>query len=240
MLLHTLNLFSNSWCSNPILIARFMKGLYNKLLPKPRYSTFIWDVSAVLKYLETLFPLDDLSLKLLTLKLTALIALSAAPRAQTIISMNLDCMTVFSDKILFHFNTLLKTSKQGKNYVLELLHYENEKLCVMHTLLHYVNRTKEHRKSQQLLMSYCSFKPVTSSTVARWLKEVLFNSGIDIDKFKAHSYRSAAVSAAFSRGCSLDLILKTADWSSAKNFKKFYLREVESRDVNFSNAVMMP
>ena len=69
---------------------------------------------------------------------------------------------------------------------------------------------------------------------------MLFNSGIDIDKFKAHSYRSAAVSAAFSRGCSLDLILKTADWSSAKNFKKFYLREVESRDVNFSNAVMMP
>ena len=115
----------------------------------------------------------------------------------------------------------------------------NYVLCILY-LLHYVNRTKENRKSQQLLMSYCSFKPVTSSTVARWLKEKLFNSGIDIDKFKAHSYRSAAVSAAFSRGCSLDLILKTADWSSAKNFKKFYLREVESRDVNFSNAVMMP
>ena len=88
MLLQTINLFDNEWCANPKFISRFMKGLFNKLLPKPRYSGFIRDVSVVLKYLSTLFPLDKLSLKLLTLKVTALIALSAAPRAQTIISMN--------------------------------------------------------------------------------------------------------------------------------------------------------
>lgn len=238
MLLQTLNLFDNEWCANPRFISRFMKGLFNKLLPKPRYSGFIWDVSVVLKYLSTLFPLDKLSLKLLTLKVTALIALSAAPRAQTIISMNLDCMTILNNKICFQFKSLLKTSKQGKNYMLELLHFDDEKLCVMHTVLHYINRTKVQRKSQQLLLSYCSYKPVTSSTVARWLKEVLLNSGIDIEKFKAHSYRSAAVSAAFSRGCSLELILKTADWSSAKNFKKFYLREIEPQDIEFSRAVI--
>lgn len=238
MLLQTLNLFNNEWCVNPRLISRFMKGLFNKLLPKPKYSNFIWDVSVVLKYLSSLFPLDKLSLKLLTLKVTALIALSAAPRAQTIISMNLDCMTVLNNKIVFQFKTLLKTSKQGKSYMLELLHFDDEKLCAMHTVLHYINRTKVQRNSQQLLLSYCSHKPVTSSTIARWLKEVLFNSGIDIDKFKAHSYRSAAVSAAFSKGCSLDLILKTADWSSAKNFKKFYLREIEPNNIEFSRAVM--
>ena len=238
MLLQTLNLFVNEWCANPKFISRFMKGLFSKLLPKPRYSGFIWDVSVVLKYLSTIFPLDKLSLKLLTLKVTALIALSAAPRAQTIISMNLDCMTILNNKICFQFKSLLKTSKQGKNYMLELLHFDDEKLCVMHTVLHYINRTKVQRKSQQLLLSYCSYKPVTLSTVARWLKEVLLNSGIDIDKSKAHSYCSAAVSAAFSRGCSLDLILKTADWSSAKNFKKFYLREIEPHDIEFSRAVI--
>ena len=94
----------------------------------------------------------------------------------------------------------------------------------MHTLLYYVDRTKSLRDSQQLLISYCSFKAVTSSTVARWLKEVLKHSGIDVSQFKAHSFRSAAVSAAFAKGCSLQTILKTADWTSAKNFKKFYLR----------------
>lgn len=238
MLLQTLNLFNNTWCANPSLVERFMKGLYNQLLPKPRYSTFIWDVSVVLRYLSTLFPLETLSLKLLTLKLTALIALSSAPRAQTLVSLNLDCMAVSNSKIVFHFRNLLKTSKQGKNYILELFHYDDEKLCVMHTLLHYVSRTKTHRNSQQLLLSYCSFKPITSSTVARWLKEVLKNSGIDVDQFKAHSYRSAAVSAAFAKGCSLAMILKTADWSSAKNFKKFYLREIEPKNIVFSDAVL--
>ena len=118
-----------------------------------------------------------------------------------------------------------------------LNHYDNENLCVMHTLLKYMDRTRTQRKSRQLLVSYCTFMPVTSSTVARWLKEVLSLSGINTDTFKAHSYRSAATSAALSKGCSLNDILKTADWSSAKNFYKFYFRE-SVRDVNFSDAVM--
>ncbi|CAC5387781.1 unnamed protein product [Mytilus coruscus] len=37
---------------------------------------------------------------------------------------------------------------------------------------------------------------VTSCSIARWLKVVLTNSGKDISKFKAHSYRSASSSAA--------------------------------------------
>ena len=138
-------------------------------------------------------------MKLLTLKLTALIALSSAPKAQTLVSLNLDYMTVLNNKVVFNFKNLLKTSKQGKSYVLELYHYGNESLCAMHTLLHYIDRTKSHRKSQQLLISYCSFNPVSTSTVARWLKTVLHDAGIDTNQFKAHSYRSVAVSAAFSR-----------------------------------------
>ena len=147
-----------------------MKSLYNKLLPKPRYSTFIWDVSVVLRYLSTLFPFGSTVIKVVDIKIDCFNCLSSAPRAQTTVSLNLDCMTVFNSKVLFQLKNLLKTSKQGKNYVLELLHYEDEKLCVIHTLLHYTDRTKEQRKSQQLLLSYCSFKPVTSSTVVVGLR----------------------------------------------------------------------
>ena len=237
MLLQTLTFFDNPWCKNSTLISRFMKGLFNVIPPKPRYQ-FTWDVSKVLTFLYTLFPLDELSLKMLTLKTVALIALSTAPRAQTLVSMNLQCMTVMSSKIVFHFNNLLKTSKQGKSFSLEIYHFDNENLCAMHTLISYIDRTKNLRDSQQLFISYCSFKPVKSSTVARWLKEVLSLSGIDVDMFKAHSYRSAAVSAALLQGCSLKDILKTADWSSAKNFYKFYFRETTPRNVLFSDAVM--
>ena len=236
MLLQTLQFFDNTWCINACLITRFMKGLFHVNPPKPRYSC-TWDVSKVLSYLSSLFPLDGLSMKMLTLKLTALIALSTAPRAQTLVSMNLDHMNVLESKVVFHFKELLKTSKLGKNFTLTLNHYENEALCAMHTLIKYINRTRKHRKSRQLLVSYVSFMPVTSSTIARWLKEVLSLSGIDTNTFKAHSYRSAATSAALSKGCSLNDILKTADWSSAKNFFKFYFRETV-KDVSFSDAVM--
>ena len=213
-----------------------MRGLGNVIPPKPRYSV-IWDVSKVLVYLSTLFPLESLSLKMLTLKLTALIALSSAPRAQALASLNLDCMQVMDSKVVFHFNNLLKTSKQGKSFTLELKHFANEKLCVMHTLLKYVEKTSNIRKSRQLLVSYCSYMSVTTSTIARWLKEILNLSGINTQTFKAHSYRSAATSAAFSKGCSLKDILKMADWSSSKNFYKFYYRE-SAKEVYFSDAVL--
>ena len=80
-----------------------MKGLFHINPPKPHYSC-TWDVSKVLSYiLSSLFPLDGLSMKILTLKLTALIALSTAPRAQTLVSMNLDLMNVLESKVVFHF-----------------------------------------------------------------------------------------------------------------------------------------
>lgn len=81
-----------------------------------------------------------------------------------------------------------------------------------------------------------TFDTVTTSTLARWLKSVLQLAGIDTGVYKAHSYRSASASAAFNKGCSLGEILKTADWKSDKNFRKFYCRNSDS-NVSFSNAV---
>ncbi|CAG2203473.1 unnamed protein product [Mytilus edulis] len=69
---------------------------------------------------------------------------------------------------------------------------------------------------------HLTLKAVTSCSIARWLKLVLSNAGINVLKFKAHSYRSASSSAAKRAGISLNDILKTANWASAQTFKKFY------------------
>lgn len=239
MLLQTLPFFGNSWCKTCSLISKFMKGVFFQSPPKPRYQ-FTWNVSSVLKFLRTLFPLEGLSLKLLTFKLTALIALAAAPRAQTLVSMDLNHMLIQRNSVIFSFPVWLKTSRVGRrqSFSLCLEHFQDEHLCVFHTLLHYINVTKSVRKSQKLLISYETYKAVTTSTIARWLKSVLDMSGIDTKVFKAHSYRSASVSAAFSRGCVLKRILDTADWSSDKNFRKFYFRHSVTKDqVSFANAV---
>jgi hypothetical protein len=52
-----------------------------------------WDVSVVLTFLFILHPLSELSLKLLTYKLIALIALTTAARAQTILALDINYMS---------------------------------------------------------------------------------------------------------------------------------------------------
>ena len=56
------------------LVSRPMKGIFQEKPPRPKY-TEIWDVSIVLSYLQSLSPVDRLSLKELSLKLLVLILL---------------------------------------------------------------------------------------------------------------------------------------------------------------------
>ncbi|WAR24285.1 hypothetical protein MAR_037954 [Mya arenaria] len=222
MLLCTLPFFGNSWCKNTDLISRFIRSVFISKPPKPRYIA-MWDVSIVLRFLESLGKNSDLSLKILTFKTVALVALAIAPRAQTLISLCLNNMIVEKDAIVFMISDILKTTAHGDSFSVRIEHFRNESLCAMHTLLDYIEATK---------------KKVTTSTIARWLKLTLSLAGIDTEVFKAHSFRGAATSAAFNRGYSLKSILKTANWKSDKNFRKFYYRQcLRKQDISFSNAL---
>ena len=115
--------------------------------------------------------------------------------------------------------------------------YEKPELCVVKTLLSYINRTKDVRKTSSLLISFVTYDEVTTSTLARWLKSVLELSGINSSIFKAHSFRGAAASAAFLTGCKMKDILLTANWSNAETFHKFYHKKVV-KDKDFAYAVL--
>lgn len=54
---------------------------FSRTTSRPKY-TEIWDVSIVLEYLQSLSPVDTLSLKELTLKLVVLILLVSGQRGQ--------------------------------------------------------------------------------------------------------------------------------------------------------------
>jgi len=64
--------------------------------------------------------------------------------------------------------------------------------------------------------------PVTSSTIAQWIKTCLQEAEIDVGVFKAHSTRGAASSKAAWSGVTVSDILQAADWSSESTFQKFY------------------
>ena len=236
MLSQTLPIFGVNF-TDFIYVNRMLKGCFNSNPPKPRY-VHTWDISVVLKYLFTLYPLEDLSLKMLTLKLTALLALTTAARAQTLSALNLNFMKQFSDVIIFDIHELLKTTRPGiKQPSVVIKRYDKRELCVFKTLKHYILRTKDVRKTSSLLISYATFSGVTTSTLARWLRTVLDLAGIDTTIFKAHSYRGASTTAAYNAGCSVNNILNTANWSNAKTFRKFYYKETVS-DKSFGDCVL--
>ena len=127
--------------------------------------------------------------------------------------------------VSFLLSGLAKQSRQGKHLAeIFFASFPHSKdLCPVETLRHYMSVTSPLRKeSNQLFGAIIKpHKPVVHCTIARWLKEVLKLSGVDVSMFTAHSTRSASVIAAADSGVTTKDILKAADWSTESVFRNF-------------------
>ena len=116
----------------------------------------------------------------------------------------------------------------------------DRKICPVTSLRDYKERTVSYRKYQSNSYLFHSFigkhSPVSSSTIARWLRTCLSEAGIDTNTFKAHSVRGAACSSAAWTGVSVSDILNAVDWSSTGTFQTFYKRETTDRTSFGCNA----
>ena len=122
----------------------------------------------VLKYLISWHPLHVLDTEIISLKLTILLALTDAKRDYEI-------------------------QKLDIKYMVKTFHIfpEEESLCPYKALNHYLEVTnfwqiKGYRN--QLLFSHIeTHQPISSPTIARWIKTVLSLAGIEILVLKGHS-----------------------------------------------------
>lgn len=114
---------------------------------------------------------------------------------------------------------------------------DNPKLCVVHCLKEYEVSTAEFRsdpKGPVFLALQKPFRPVTPATLARWVRWLMTEAGIDVSKFGAHSVRGAMASKSFSMGVSLSDIMHAADWSAESTFKTFYYKPI----IDVASAVV--
>lgn len=206
------------------LVSRFMKGVFNTKPPLPKYKT-TWDVTIVLQYLENM---NVQTLMGLSCKLCMLFLLVTAQRCQTLHVVKLSDIHRNGKDIVINVSQLLKQTRRG--YHIEpivLRAYEiNKKLCIVTLIEEYIERTKYLRKSDYLLIS--TVKPhgqVSQQTMSRWIKLTMGKAGID-GIFKPHSTRSASTSHAYVKGVPLIDIIKTAGWSNAQTFAKYYQKAV--------------
>ena len=72
-------------------------------------------------------------------------------------------------------------------------------------------------------------KEICTSTVSRWIIEVLVLACTDTKTFTAHSARSASSSKAKILEVPTKEILKRGQWSKATTFVKFYHKEIFDR-----------
>ena len=227
-------------CGDHPLLKRFMRGAFHLRPSTPRYS-YTWEVDKVLNYLETLSPLEDLTLKQLTLKLVTLIALITGQRCQSIHMMDLSHMQKTDNKYRFVIEGLIKTSKPGKvQPVLVLPKFdEDTNKCVFRTMDEYIDRTQNLREnSNKLFLSYTKpHNEVGKDTISRWIKKVLKLSGIDTNVFSSHSTRAASTSSAERATVSITTIMKAASWSNASTFRQFYNKPIQTED-EFALAIL--
>ena len=221
-------------------VCRTVKGIQQCHPTAPRYSE-IWDAKVVLDYCESLQDASLLSLKMLTFRLTMLLALSSGQRVQTLKALDINNMLMQNNVCSFRITQLLKHTGKGRSQEkLKFVAYEPCKaLCVLTNLRQYLSLTASLRGSHsQLLISIQKpHLPVSADTIARWLKHVLSASGIG-DNFSAHSTRAASTSYAKRAGLPIEDIMRCAGWSNARTFARFYDKPIISPRLSISHVVI--
>lgn len=210
---------------NNVIIKRLFRYFYNVKPLKPKYTTF-WPVSKLLNYLKSLFPIESLDLKTLTLKTIALMALSSSDRGQTLHLASTKNIVVSKEKVEFVITDRTKTTRKIlKPTVITCVSTDVPELDVANHVKIYLEKTKDFRTNDnfsKLFLSWKTHRPVTKQTLSRWLTMVLKSSKIDTSVFQAHSYRGAGLSKALSSGASISQIIKAGNWTNSSTFNTFY------------------
>ena len=227
------------------LIKRLMSGVFNGRPPKARYAD-TWDVNRVLLHCASLGENKDLTLKQTTTKTAMLMALTTACRGSELQKMNPLLMKWNPEEVTITLDKPIKTSKQGKpNYQTSIKRFPlDRKIDAMACLQDYLEATEEFRTSNarktHLFLSFTApHNPVQPCTIARWLKTVMTEAGIDTSVYKAHSTRAASTAKARAQGLSVEQIVNRAQWSNAATYYKFYCREVNTDPTpSFEESVL--
>ena len=223
---------------NQPLIKRLLKGVFKLRPTLPKY-TVRYDVGLVFSFIRSLPDAHDMSLELLSKCTATLLCLLSGQRSQTLGAFQIDFMYLDQGKCVFYIPTSLKQSRPTFHQEpIEYVRYPfDQKLCPIMFIDNYIKTTSTIRDKEEkkFFLSYVSpHKGVSSTTLARWVCDILSKSGVNTVTFTAHSTRSASSSTA-SKNLSLVQIAKAAGWSNVRTFAKYYDKPIEE---NYGSAVL--
>ena len=158
------------------LLKRFIKGIFNLVPPKPRYS-YTWDVKLILDHIEQMGENNSLSFKKLSQKIVTLLMILSGERINSISSFTIHQVHITEFDCTFIPSKLLKHSRPS--FVYKPVRYRayphNLLLCPVTTISEYVKRRESMNvQCDEFIITHGKpHKPAHSETMSRWLKEVL-------------------------------------------------------------------
>ncbi len=223
---------------------------------KCKICIWTWDLSVVLEGLVTapFEPLESASERILTLKVTLLLALTSLKRVGDLqaFSVSETCMD-FAPRLvkvtlrprLGYILKVLSTSFRSQVVTLHSFHpppFASSKderlhmLCPVRALKLYVDRSKVWRKSSQLLVCFGAGRcglATSKQRISHWVRVTIslayearnLPSSLSL---RTNSTRGVASSQALFRGVPLEDICVAAGWSSPHTFVKFYNLDVDT------------
>ena len=225
-------------------VSALMGGVSNLRPLQPKYA-FTWEVETVLRYLKSWPPNEDLTTKSLSLKLAMLLSLTAISRSSELQLLDLAYLSKFSSKYSFETCGTMKHLKRNqKAKPIEFYVFADDTdLCPVEIIKAYESRSKSWRGQKgevsKLFLSIVKpHQPITSTSIARWIKILLDMAGVDVSIFQAHSVRGASSSRALTKGLSVKAILDKGNWSRESTWQKFYHRETVSSTQEFQQKVL--
>ena len=143
-------------------------------------------------------------------------------------------MSKTNDGYKCSFGIKVKHSRQGKPAPPVSFHSfpQDKKVCPMTCIDDYKERTKASRTLNETNVLFLGLKkphkPVSKSTLTKWVMKMLNLSGIDVSKFKAHSMRSASSSKVASLGLQIKDVLSMGNWSNESVWQRFYHKRIST------------
>ncbi len=241
------------------MVSAFIRGV-RRLRPVRPIAVPSWDLSVVLEGLVAapFEPLESAPERILTLKVTLLLALTSLKRVGDLqaLSVSKMCMDFVPGLVKVtlrprpgYVPKVLSTSFRSQVVTLHSFHHppfasnEDERLhmlCPAWALKLYVDRSNIWRKSPQLLVCFGAGRrglATSKQRISHWVRDAIslayevrgLPSPLSV---RAHSTRSVASSQALFRGVPLEEICVAAGWSSPHTFVRFYNLDLDTAPVS--------
>ena len=187
----------------------------------------VWDKEMVVNYLRSQPHNEKLSLSYLGKKAATLVLWCTAWRFKDVVNLNLSSCTRTNFQYTFVLTRPSKTytASTYETQRVTIKWFKDKQVCPYNAISHYINKTKNVRRTQFLFVTSNTFKSVAPATLSRWVKNILQEAGVDTTVYKPHTTRHASASNFAYSTNNLAQTLKLGCWKTTSSFYKHYLQK---------------